>query len=208
MEIKKVEVTEGVTEASASVASSDKVSDNPTVPKDGTVLDAESDSKNQIKALGPEWKQELKRKLQETQSRLAEQRKKVKDRKIVDLELEEREDKDKDSESASSCTRSAGDQSEIEDDGPHVVPEAIEVFCGKAGLTKELQSAGFAAVGIDCKANKDKPVAKVIWLDLTKREDQLQFWEMIRTGRFRYVPTQISSVRPLRIKQRKVLFDY
>ena len=205
MEIKRVEVTEGVTEASASVASPDKVGENPTVPKDGTILDAESDSKNQIKALGPDWKQELKRKLQETQSRLAEKRKKVKDRKIVDLELEEGEDDN--SESASSCTRSAGEQSEMEDGVLYVVPEAIEVFCGKAGLTKELQNAGFAAVGIDCKANKDKPVAKVIWLDLTKREDQLQFWEMIRTGRFRYVPTQISSVHPLRIKQGKVLFD-
>ena len=52
-------------------------------------------------------------------------------------------------------------------------PEAIEAFCGKAVLTKELQNAGFTAVGIDYRANKDKPVAKVLWLDLTKREDQL-----------------------------------
>jgi len=66
-------------------------------------------------------------------------------------------------------------------------PEALEVFCGCAQYTAELQKAGFRATGIDYKGNKDKPRAKTIWLDLASRVGQLQFWDMVRTGKVKYV---------------------
>ena len=95
----------------------------------------------------------------------------------------------------SSETRSAA-SSAAENDDDYDPPEALEAFCGKGVLTKELQAAGFSAVGIDYKGNKNKPVAKVVWLDLTQREDQLQFWEIIRTGKVRYVTLLIFSAFP------------
>ena len=42
---------------------------------------------------------------------------------------------------------------------------AIEVFAGSARLTRALAAAGFDACGIDYNHNKDKPVAKVSWVD-------------------------------------------
>ena len=48
-------------------------------------------------------------------------------------------------------------------------PGAIEVFCGCARMTKELQSVGFDAVGIDYRYNKDKPETKAyVELDLAR----------------------------------------
>ena len=44
--------------------------------------------------------------------------------------------------------------------------KAYEVFCGKAELTKRLKKAGFDAIGIDWKGNKDKPVSQVLLLDI------------------------------------------
>ena len=82
--------------------------------------------------------------------------------------------------SASASARNEG----TADEDP---PGALEVFCGQALLTKELQKAGFAATGIDHKGNKDRPLAKTVWLDLATKSGQLQFWDYIRTGRVRYV---------------------
>ena len=48
-------------------------------------------------------------------------------------------------------------------------PGAVEVFCGCARMTKELQSAGFDAVGVDYRYNKDKPETKAyVELDLAR----------------------------------------
>ena len=160
------------------------VSADPQCHKDGNAQEVEGNC-TEIKALGPTWREDLKRKLEETKNKFAESRKKVKDRKIQDLFLDDAE-----SVAASSDTKSA-QASEDEEEENCDPPKALEAFCGKGVLTKELQAAGFSAVGIDYRANKDKPVAKVVWLDLTLREDQLQYWELIRTGKVRYVTSQI-----------------
>ena len=44
--------------------------------------------------------------------------------------------------------------------------KAYGVFCGKAELIRKLRNAGFDALGIDYKGNKDKPVAQVLILDI------------------------------------------
>ena len=73
---------------SAQSAESDKVSAraSPHCHKVGNTQDGEGNG-TEIKALGPKWREELKRKLEETKDRFSEARKKVKDRKIRDLEL-------------------------------------------------------------------------------------------------------------------------
>ena len=43
---------------------------------------------------------------------------------------------------------------------------ALELFCGCGELTVALGNAGFAAIGIDCKFNKDKPRGPYLVLDL------------------------------------------
>ena len=50
--------------------------------------------------------------------------------------------------------------------------KAYEVFCGAAGLTLNLSKAGFNAVGIDHKSNKDKPKGRCLWIDLSTRFGQ------------------------------------
>ena len=54
-------------------------------------------------------------------------------------------------------------------------------------LGAELKKAGFAVLGIDYKGCKDKPLCKTIWLDLTTRQGQMEFWDQIRGGRVQYV---------------------
>ena len=44
---------------------------------------------------------------------------------------------------------------------------ALELFCGCGELTVALGNAGFAAIGIDCKFNKDKPKGPYLVLDLS-----------------------------------------
>lgn len=80
-------------------------------------------------------------------------------------------------------TRSAAQS----DDADQEPPGAVEVFCGIAHLTLELQKVGFRAVGIDHKGCKDKPVAKALWIDLTTRRGQLEFWDIIRSQNVKYV---------------------
>ena len=49
---------------------------------------------------------------------------------------------------------------------------AIEVCCGSARLTAELNKVGFFAVGIDCKWNKDKPESRNACYDLASESGQ------------------------------------
>ena len=44
------------------------------------------------------------------------------------------------------------------------LPVALEMFCGGARLSEELQRCGFSVIGIDWKANKDHP--KVLFMFL------------------------------------------
>ena len=57
--------------------------------------------------------------------------------------------------------------------------EAVEVMCGCARLTKELNVVGFRAVGIDCKDNKDTPQSKCKWMDLSSSRAQNEAEAMI-----------------------------
>ena len=47
-----------------------------------------------------------------------------------------------------------------------MVPSFIEVFCGHAGLSLQMDAEGFKSLGIDHAHNKDKPVADHVFLDL------------------------------------------
>ena len=60
----------------------------------------------------------------------------------------------------SSATHSVSQCSEEDDQTDP--PGALEIFAGCGVLTAELQKAGFAAIGVDYKGNKDKPRAKII----------------------------------------------
>jgi len=42
-------------------------------------------------------------------------------------------------------------------------------------------------VGIDYQYNKDTPVAKTVWLDLTNPDDQQRFWDVVEEGELVYV---------------------
>ena len=189
MEFNEARSTEGVEMTSTPSTRSDKVGESSDLSghKGGEKQDVEGNC-TEIQSLGPNWRDELKRKLEEKQSRFSEARKRAKDRKIQDLEIVETH-----SIAESSGTRSAEPSEDEKEEAEYDPPHAIEAFCGKGVLTKELLAAGFAAVGIDYRANKDKPVAKVVWLDLTKREDQLQFWELIRSGKVRYVTSKFTA---------------
>ena len=117
-----------------------------------------------------------------------------------------------DSDSGSSCTNF--DDVELTDNfvpptsthkklearpGPHPVhsrsipsapclrDKAYEAFCGAAGLTGSLTKAGFKAIGIDYKGNKDKPKARCIWLDLTRKADQKESLAMVKSKDVAYV---------------------
>ena len=58
---------------------------------------------------------------------------------------------------------------------------AWEVFCGCAKLTKALCGVGFNAKGFDYSGNKDKPVAKVVMVDLASSWGQREFWRLVDT---------------------------
>ena len=56
---------------------------------------------------------------------------------------------------------------------------ALEVFCGSAGLTAELNLMGFQATGIDWRGNKDRPKSRCLNFDLTEKEGQVAFWKLV-----------------------------
>ena len=64
---------------------------------------------------------------------------------------------------------------------------AIDVFNGLGMLGAELKKIGFDVLGIDVKGCKDKPLCKTIWLDLTTRQGQMEFWDHISSGKVQYV---------------------
>ena len=70
---------------------------------------------------------------------------------------------------------------------------AIEVFCGCAKLTRALAAHGFDAVGIDCKSNKDKTLAKSLWMDLSTAPGQESFWKLV----FMKVSKNKNRLRPM-----------
>ena len=59
---------------------------------------------------------------------------------------------------------------------------AIEVFCGCARLTAELEKAGFSATGIDFQNNKDRSEGKCIWLDISSSKGRKAFWDLVRSS--------------------------
>ena len=84
---------------------------------------------------------------------------------------------------------------------------ALEVFCGKAALTRALGKAGVKAQGIDFKFNKDKPVGSVIWIDLSLPRGQAEFKELCKAKDCRVVYAHFappcgtaSRAREIRIK--------
>ena len=50
---------------------------------------------------------------------------------------------------------------------------ALELFCGCAELTVALGEAGFVAIGVDCKYNKDTPKGPYLVMDLSS-DDAVQ----------------------------------
>ena len=58
---------------------------------------------------------------------------------------------------------------------------AVEVFCGCARMTKELQAVDFDAVGIDYKKNKDRPETKAYFeLDLNLPWGVAELYKIIK----------------------------
>ena len=57
--------------------------------------------------------------------------------------------------------------------------KAMEVFCGCAELSVQLNLQGINAVGVDAAFNKDKPRSACINVDLTMPEGQTFFWKMV-----------------------------
>jgi len=56
---------------------------------------------------------------------------------------------------------------------------AVETFAGCGRLAGELKAAGFSAIGIDYGYNKDKPLSKVINMDLSTERGQKSFWRQM-----------------------------
>ena len=140
------------------------------------------------KQTGPDKNVELKRKLKAIQDELAQRRKKGSPpSQLVALEIADKESSSDETSSSSTRSRSENSCSQRGAEPAEDPPGALEIFCGQALMTKELQRAGFEAIGIDHKGNKDSPLAKTVWLDLATKSGQLQFWDYIRTGRVRYV---------------------
>ena len=66
-------------------------------------------------------------------------------------------------------------------------PGAVELFCGSAGLTYELEKIGFHAIGVDYVMNKDKPRGRYLCLDLSMPEGQEAFRQLVKENRVVYV---------------------
>jgi len=82
--------------------------------------------------------------------------------------------------------------------------KAIETFAGCGRLAGELQKVGFEAIGIDCKDNKDRPVSKVINMDLTTAWGQNAFWREVdnNTTVVSFAPPCGTSSRSREIRRR------
>ena len=65
--------------------------------------------------------------------------------------------------------------------------KAFEVFCGAAGLTLNLTKAGFDALGVDHKGNKDKPKGRCLWIDLSTKRGQDDLRKMVLHDTVAYV---------------------
>ena len=87
---------------------------------------------------------------------------------------------------------------------------AFEVGCGRAVLTRALQRAGWGATGIDWQGNRDRPVAKCIWLDLTTAIGQQLFWKLVRshpTIFVHFAPPCGTASRAREIRIKNAAFD-
>ena len=90
------------------------------------------------------------------------------------------------SDSESSRTISVENSSDVEMDdnltnnNDNKRAGAVEVFCGRARLSKELCSAGFEAVGVDYLANKDKPISASTMIDLRTLWGQRELKKLIK----------------------------
>lgn len=92
------------------------------------------------------------------------------------------------SQSECSCRTGAPPGSEDEAATNTDPPGALEVFSGRGMLRFQLEHAVLAALCIDHKGCRDKPVSKAFWLDVSTRDGQLQVWDLTAAGRIKYVP--------------------
>ena len=126
----------------------------------------------------------LKRKLQEVQEKKKRDEQKSKSAKkenepVIPLDISSDSE---DSSDTRSITPSPAKEEPYKDP-----PKAVEVFNGLGVLGSELKKQGFAVIGIDFKGCKDKPLVKTMWIDLSTRAGQLEFWDIIREGNISYV---------------------
>ena len=86
-------------------------------------------------------------------------------------------------------------------------PGGLEIFCGCARMTKELQAAGFDAVGIDYSRNKDKPETKAyVELDLTKTWGMQEVMRLVKSKNVKitFMAPPCGSASAARLIRRKV----
>jgi hypothetical protein len=74
-----------------------------------------------------------------------------------------------------------------------VQPGAVEVFCGCARLTKELNEIGMEAIGVDYLGNKDKAVGNRTLMDLTTMWGQHELRKLIKVISARLVWLSVPS---------------
>ena len=64
---------------------------------------------------------------------------------------------------------------------------ALELFAGHCGLSKALTQAGFAALGVDWRCNRHKPVTACKWIDLETESGLKQVARLILARNVKYV---------------------
>ena len=82
---------------------------------------------------------------------------------------------------------------------------AVEVFCGCARLTRELNTAGLDAIGVDYFGNKDKPLSKSTCIDLLSDWGQAALRKLIKeidAGLTWFAPPCGSASRALEIRRK------
>jgi len=124
---------------------------------------------------------EEKEKLRQEKQQIEELEKPLKKQRMADVVLDVSSDTED-----SSDTRSVL-PSPLTGENCEEPPVAIEVFNCLGVLGAELKKQGFAVIGIDRKGCKDKPLCRTVWIDLSTRLGQLEFWDIIRKGKVKYV---------------------
>ncbi len=73
----------------------------------------------------------------------------------------------------------------------------IELCCGHAGYTAALAKVGFHLVGIGRNGNKHETVVPVVIADLTTADGQQIIWDLMMSGRAKYVLWGVQTIVPV-----------